>query len=409
MTHVPPGATAGQDDSSAVTPRFAANVAGAYVAQLIVEDADGRSAADTALIATGDVAPRADAGADQSVARNDLVQLDGGGQALTYRWAFVLKPHNSNAQLSDPNAAAPSFTADRNGAYIIQLIVSDGTRESRPDAVTVSTDTSRPVVDAGADQLVFRNPLVTLDGTGSVDADGDPLSHDWSLLRQPPGAAVVLSDPGSATPDFVADTPGTYVAQLLVDDGALLGRPDSVLVTVVNRAPVADAGPDQALTSGVTVALDGATSADGDALSYAWTLTDAPAGALAVFTGTDTATPSLLADMPGSYTATLTVSDGIAASLDTVTVTASAPPANVAPTLLPVGDRTLALGTSLSLTLQGSDPNGDAIAYSVSTLPLPASAGLDGQSGAFTFTPDEAQVGDITLTFLADDGLLTTG
>ena len=322
MTHVPPGATAGQDDSSTVTPRFAANVAGAYVAQLIVEDADGRSAANTALIATGDVAPRA---------------------------------------------------------------------------------------DAGADQLVFRNPLVTLDGTGSVDADGDPLSHDWSLLRQPPGAAVVLSDPGSATPDFVADTPGTYVAQLLVDDGALLGRPDSVLVTVVNRAPVADAGPDQALTSGVTVALDGATSADGDALSYAWTLTDAPAGALAVFTGTDTATPSLLADMPGSYTATLTVSDGIAASLDTVTVTASAPPANVAPTLLPVGDRTVALGTSLSLTLQGSDPNGDAIAYSVSTLPLPASAGLDGQSGAFTFTPDEAQVGDITLTFLADDGLLTTG
>ena len=39
-------------------------------------------------------------------------------------------------------------------------------------------------------------------------------------------------------------------------------------------------------------------------------------------------------------------------------------------------------------------------------LPLPAGSSLDGMTGAFSFTPDAGQVGDIVLTFGVTDGLL---
>ena len=48
-------------------------------------------------------------------------------------------------------------------------------------------------------------------------------------------------------PSFVPDLPGTYVAQLIVNDGTLDSDADTVTITTAvppNRAPLADAGPD---------------------------------------------------------------------------------------------------------------------------------------------------------------------
>ena len=88
-----------------------------------------------------------------------------------------------------------------------QLIVNDGSVDSAPDTAIITTDNSPPVADAGPDQTVFVTDTVTLDGSGSSDVDGDPLTFSWSLTP-PAGSAAVLSDPNGVNPAFVADLPG---------------------------------------------------------------------------------------------------------------------------------------------------------------------------------------------------------
>ncbi len=102
-----------------------------------------------------------------------------------------------------------------------------------------------------------------------------------------------------------------------------------------NRAPIADAGPDQSVAAGSSVQLTGAGSsdADGDALTYAWTRTAGPAVTLSSATAVS---PTFTAPAAGSsVTFSLVVRDGAVSSVaDTVTVTVpAAGAANVARTL----------------------------------------------------------------------------
>ncbi len=86
----------------------------------------------------------------------------------------------------------------------------------------------------------------------------------------------------------------------------------------------------------------------------------------------------------------------------TPTATPSGPTPTVTPnrlTLAPIGDRTVALGSTLSLDLSAFDPQGRTLAFSAAPVPLPANARLDGLTGRFTFAPHLEQVGALTLTF----------
>jgi len=80
-----------------------------------------------------------------------------------------------------------------------------------------------------------------LNGSGSGDVDGDPLTFAWSLTSVPAGSGAVLSDPTAVTPSFDADLLGSYVAQLIVNDGTVDSAPDSVIITASATGP---AGPD---------------------------------------------------------------------------------------------------------------------------------------------------------------------
>jgi hypothetical protein len=93
---------------------------------------------------------------------------------------------------------------------------------------------SRPVANAGTDQEVTIGGTVTLDGTGSTDKEGKPLTYSWNLAEKPTGSAAVLSDSTSPSPTFVADVGGDYVIELVVNNGKQSSSADSVTVTSVN-------------------------------------------------------------------------------------------------------------------------------------------------------------------------------
>ena len=90
-----------------------------------------------------------------------------------------------------------------------------------------------PVAEAGSDQAVVEGAFVILDGTGSFDADLDPLTYTWT---QTDGPQVLLSDPAAVSPSFNAPTSladhATLTFDLVVGDGLLSTPPDMVRVDV---------------------------------------------------------------------------------------------------------------------------------------------------------------------------------
>ena len=101
---------------------------------------------------------------------------------------------------------------------------------------------SPPLAVPGADRSAAVGSTVQLDGSCSSDADGNPLSYRWSLLSTPAGGATAFSDPTAVKPRFQVLAAGTYVMQLMVNDGVIDSAPRTI--TTGNAAPVANAGSD---------------------------------------------------------------------------------------------------------------------------------------------------------------------
>ena len=118
--------------------------------------------------------------------------------------------------------------------------------DGAPDTVTITTINSQPVANAGADQSVTAGDFVTLDGTASSDADGELLTYRWAILARPAGSTAALSDSTAAQPTFTADVVGTYLVQLIVNDGHVDSAPDTATISTINSQPVANAGADGA-------------------------------------------------------------------------------------------------------------------------------------------------------------------
>ncbi len=276
----PGGSTATLSDATAARPTFVVDAAGTYTVRLVVSDGAVDSAPDTVTISTENSPPTASAGSDQTVRVQDTVQLDGSassdvdGDTLALAWSFVSKPGGSTVTLSDATAVRPTFVVDAAGTYTARLIVNDGAVDSAPDTVTISTENSAPVANAGADQAVLVNDAVQLNSSASSDVDGDALSIRWSFVSKPGGSTATLSDTTAVRPTFVVDAAGTYTARLIVNDGAVDSAPDTVTISTENSAPVANAGADQAVFVNDMVQLNGSASSDvdGDALSIRWSL-----------------------------------------------------------------------------------------------------------------------------------------
>ncbi|HYP71419.1 MAG TPA: PKD domain-containing protein [Variovorax sp.] len=436
VTTRPSGSTATLTDATQAFARFAPDVAGEYTFGLVVNDGALASAQDTvrwtAVAIGSNRAPTADAGIDQNVPLGTVVTLDGSassdpdGNPITYVWTLDSKPANSTAAIVDASSPRPSLTPDQAGTYIASLVVTDSSNEkSVADQVVVTVNpvnkNNAPVAVAGPDQNVLVGTTVELDGSGSLDADGDLLSYSWSITSKPAGSTAQLSyvdgvadDPA---PTFVADVPGVYVIGLVVGDGKTYSTTQaSVTVTAAqgNVAPVASAGDDVSTVVGRAVNLSGALSSDanvGDTLTYSWTLVSRPAGSAAAPANPSSENATLTPDVAGVYVIQLVVSDGTLSSApDNVVVTAGAAGVNLAP-VAKAGPR-LRSPIGQTVTLDGSksyDPNGDAITYTwkFKSKPKKSTATLQGATTvAPTFVPNVR--GNYVVQLVVSDGQLTS-
>ncbi|WP_431048386.1 PKD domain-containing protein [Roseateles sp. L2-2] len=255
------------------------------------------------------------------------------GRLADLRFELVGKPAGSAAVMAPDNRRIFLGT-DLAGTYKVKVTGTDSRGASFVNTHVFVADNRAPLPVMVNSILVseqFTAP-VTLDGTvgymaqldssNSTDPDNNITGRTWNLTSRPAGSATALSATTGASINLLPDTLGDYVVYLTVTD-ALGARSSKVItVRVGNRRPVAEIGtnstpqalpaaPVQNLASGTQITLRGGNSvdADGDPLTYLWTIDSRPAGSTAALSSSSAVNPSLTVDRDGTFVIRLRVTD----------------------------------------------------------------------------------------------------
>lgn len=272
-----------------------------------------------------------------------------------------------------------------------------------------------PVASAGPDQTVPENTSVVIDASASRGVDACSVTLAWSQIA---GPVVALDATDQFHPTFTAPEVGagggtlTFQVDASSCEGPIVSDFVNITVTNVNRAPVAEAGPDQTVAENSAVVLDGSHSydLDDDALTFFWSQVSGPAVTLS---SDSSPAPTFFAPSVGAAGAVvrfgLAVSDGIETTVDFVDITVenvNHPPVASAGPGGSFDENTLVtLNASAS-----SDPDNDALSFSWQQIGGP-SVTLSGAATATpSFTAPNVCFAGITLTFrvTVSDGIASS-
>jgi len=306
-------------------------------------------------------APIANAGPDLTLAAtgtNTQVTLTGAastdadGDVLSYKWLSGLSVVGTGVTLELPLAM---------GTHTFTLEVTDGSQTST-DTLTLTLEDPKPVVTSTTPSTV--NPGHVALTVTVTEPLSRAVTYAWT---QTGGPAVTLDDPTAASPSFFALTPGTRTFEVVatVQAGTAASTPVTISVTVNDVAPVAFVPKRVATAVGTAVLLDGqaSTDANGQAITYKWTVASGPGDFTFVSDTASVASFSGQAD--GAYTVQLVVNDGTQdsapASMTVLVVSSTAahvPSANAGL------DAVTGVGTAVTLDGTGSyDLDGQALSY----------------------------------------------
>jgi len=364
-------------------------------------------------------APAVDPISDQIVAENDPFALivtasdpDGTIPSLAQSglpgWASFVDNGDGTGAIT----GTPGF--GDSGLSTVTITASDGTLPGFAVFDLTVTDTNRaPVVNPIADQLVAEGaalvPLMVSasDPDGTIPALAATGLPTWaSFADNGDGTGTLTGTPGY---DDAAVTAVTITAE----DGGIPNLADSktfdLTVTDTNRAPSFDQDLlDRTDPEGSTISLSAAaTDPDLDGLSYV--AVSLPPG-LSINPTSGLITGTLTYAATGVYPVEITVTDdGTPALGDTDTFQWTVTNTNRAPAVDPIPDQVVAETNLFTLTVTGSDPDGDSVGFSDSgTLPTWATLTDNGDNTAtISGTPGYSDAGIATVVVAVNDGFLT--
>jgi len=364
-------------NASAPSTTATFSVEGTYVLRL--------SASDSVLSTTDDItvivqpvapinqAPVVNAGPDQTITLPATALLVGSASddglpnppaAITTTWSVVSGP--GTVTFANAGALSTTATFSVSGSYLLRLRASDSVLATTDDITVIVQPAvpvnQPPVVNAGPGQTITLPATASLVGTATDDGLPNPpakVTTTWSMVSGP--GTVTFADASALATAATFSVAGTYVLRLTGDDGALKSTSDvtiTVIAAPINKAPVANAGPDQTIVLPATAALAGSATDDNlpnppakvtttwSAVSGPGTVTFADASALAT-----TATFSAA----GSYVLRLTANDSALSGSDDVTITVNPAPINKAPVVNAGPDQAIILPATASLAGTASD------------------------------------------------------
>lgn len=336
--------------------------------------------------------------------------IDPDGDSLTYNWiaptGWTIQSGQGTSQVS---VLAPDQYSD-NGVFT--LTVSDGFGGIASGSINVSTNANAyPVINS----IVAVPNTVNIGGTSTVsvsavDPDGDTLTYAWTV----PSGWTIQS--GQGTSQISVTAPAQYAnggtINVNVSDGYGGIANGSVYIrTISNSYPVINSisvYPAPANIGGTITVSTTAMDQDGDALTYAWTVSNG----WTISSGGNTPTATITA--PNTYgaigTATVTVTDaqgGYAVGVAVIsTITETLAQMNPVINQLSVWGLPALPGAQVQGTVTAFSPKGLALTYnwtvtpgwtilgggnsSVATIQAPNTYGA---SGTATITVTDSQGG----------------
>jgi hypothetical protein len=257
------------------TTCFEPDAPGTYAIALVVTNGLTESEPDFAFVAAGSTnqGPTAVANAT-SAASCDFIVLSAAASTdpeddpLFFNWDLLVVPPGSTTPLGqtafdDPQAEAPRFYADVEGAYTVQLVVNDGEDYSTPvfleTHVELTLENEPPDVRTSPDAY-FSSPsptctlnpygectscpncgsvIVPLDALETTDPDGDNIHITWEVVLGPPNTTLA-SEEGLTNQVTVPGPPGsctssvnTAQVQIEVTATDCVGDSSTGLITIV--------------------------------------------------------------------------------------------------------------------------------------------------------------------------------
>ncbi|MHA4808139.1 PKD domain-containing protein [Flavitalea flava] len=346
-------------------------VQGVYTFQIIVTDNSGVQATDIVKVTVNPAPvvagpPVLDAGTNQVItlpvntATLKATASETGGTIISYTWTQLSGP--STATIVTAGQAQTTVSSLLQGAYSFQVTVKDNSGVEATDAVKVTVNPApvvpgTPSANAGTDQVITL-PInySILSGSGS-ETNGTIVSYAWVQKTGP--STATINNAGQSQTGVTNLVEGVYTFQLTVTDNSGIPATDLVQVTVnplpANKAPIANPGPDQSVSTLYPVSLDGSASSDPDGtiVKYEWSQASGAGGI--TLTNATTATPTVYGILPGVYEFLLTVTDdkGDTGSAK-VKITVTSLITNMAPVADAGTDTTIIYPASTTSTLDGS-------------------------------------------------------
>ena len=267
---------------------------------------------------------------------------------VSYEWDF-----DGDGEYDDALGETVNFTPNQSGSFIVSVKVTDSNGIWGTDDAEITVNNINPTANAGGPYSGVEGETILLNASGSADSGNDIASYLWDFDND-----GQYDDADGIVVDFSFVSSGSYTVGLKVTDDDGAASTDSVIITVNNIEPVANAGGPYVGGEGTSVILDASGSSDpgNDIVLYEWDFDndgqyDDATGVTVDFSSTE----------DGSYTVGLRVTDDDgASSVDSVTVTVN----NVAPTADAGGPYVVDENKEITLDASGStDPGDDIVSY----------------------------------------------